>query len=475
MGNIWPYAPTLTITDTSNLVVFGLYIMPAMPAGIKIITVDFDASIQGFNPAFQEWAGIAAGTGSGNSIFDGTPTSNFNIPNPIASGSITTAVANSIVFQFAQSTDFGSDASGFHNGFQIYNANTGTFIQTDPQNAGYFSQQQIQTVAGAVNPSANVVPAPGGAYGFATHTFALKTDPTIGTLGPVGTRVIGIHHLRLNGSGAVTANYAVQWPTYGNLLVGGCSDPASTISITGVVGNVSGTWSVVNVGTNQAASLVYKDHSANSSTGEVLSVQLHDLAAHNYVQGCWYDVANGGNFDNSNFLTGSTTFGPGNSTPNVPITPGVNTGITIVQWGISSGPPDSVVNPANAILDSAFYTGYTDPSSMDNGDFFGHFVFANNAVQNWILHDTVSTTGFGATLATFNGPLPANDPIKFYANGAFQANAIVEGGLSTGQGPKLFANVTAQINNIVEVSSPATNKMYANGQLQTTQIIEFLY
>lgn len=468
MGNQWPLTPTMSVDDTTNNVRLAVYIMPAMPAGVQTLFVNFNAAIQGFNPAFQEWAGFAL-----SNILDGTPQTTFNQPNPIAAAALTTSVANSAVFQIAQSTDSGTAASGFGNGFHIFNVPTGTFIQTDPQNAGYYCQYQIQATPGSVTPSANVVPAPGGAYGFAIIAFALKTADT-GTLpSPVGTRVIGSFHLRIAGSGAPgNQNYAIQWPTFGNLLVGGATDPSSVIRLVGATGNVSGIWANVPDGGN--ASLIYKTNAINS-TAEVLSVTLNDGAAHNYVQGVWWDFYQGGAFDVANNTGGGVTFGPGNSTPPAPIVPQIAEGVTVVYWGLNTGPPDAIESPANAYMASVFYSGENDLTDMDNGDMNAIYIFNSNTVQNWVLHNTATTTGYGFVAATFGGTLQPQAPFKYFANGAFQANSFVEGGLNTNQIVKMFANTQAQINSMVEVATPVSTKHFANGEVQSTQFLEFMY
>lgn len=476
LGTVWPPQPTISVTDTTNGAVVGIYIMPAMPAGLTTIWTDFGPppganGIMNFSPAFMEWAGIDI-----VNVIDGTPTSTFNQANVIASGSVTTAVANSAVFQIAQATDFGPGNSGFSDNITIFDHQTGTFIQTDPQNTGYFCQYQIQATPGPVNPGANaefsVTP---GAYGFCTITFALKANTSAGTLpSPIGTRVVGAFHMRFTGTGAAgNLSYAAQWPTFGNLLVAGCSDPFASIQIVGITGNVSGAWNVITT-SGEDAQMLYKTNATNS-TNEVLSITINDKSVHLYVQGIWWDIINGGAFDTSNITVGSTGFGPGNSTPVAPITPGVNTGITVVYWGLQSGPADLIVTPPGAFLGSGLYTGYTDTSTWDNGDTYAYYIFNTNATQNWVLHDTVTTAGFSWTGATFAGTLQPQAPTKFYGNGAMQANVFVEGSLSGSQITKIHANTTAEVNSMAEISGLTRTKVQANGQIQTPQFLEFRY
>jgi hypothetical protein len=355
----------------------------------------FSAAQNGFKPAFQEWNNIATSSpGDGSHSALATTTS-------VASGSFNTTTDGDLIVQIVGCTDAGSNGlDGNFDGFSKVVKATGYTLSQVDLTDGYFSEYQVQTTHGATNPSATIT-VTAGSFTFPSITIALKSA-SAGTA-PSGNRVIGVLHSRIIGTGAAgNQNYPWQFPTVGNVFVGTTSDPVDSIQMVGVSGTASGSWTVPSA-SGFDPSLAYKI-SGTSSTDEILTVTLNDAIGHDYAQGIFYDATiSNPVFDKVVQSVGSTTFGPGNSTPAVSLTPATSTGLIFAVIGINTGPPDSVVTPSGAIFLSCSYTGISDLSYMDNGDFHAIAVYSSNAAQSWVFHNTKSTTGFGAALLSVSG------------------------------------------------------------------------
>jgi hypothetical protein len=390
--NTWPTTPTVTVTDSGNAMKDGVFILPGAFGGVTAITVTLNAAKNGFKPTFQEWYNVAT-----TSPTDGSASA-LATTSSVSSGSFNTTTNGDLILHFAGCTDNGSGGlDGSIDGFSKVVKATGYTLSQVDLTDGYFSEYQIQSTAGATNPAATIT-VTAGSFTFPSMTLALKAA-TAGTAPTATPRVFGMLHSRIIGTGATgNVSYPWQFPTHGNTLVSDFSDPEAAIALVSISGATSGSWTTVTT-SGQEAQAAYKT-SATASTDEMLTVTLNDAIDHVYIQGITYDIVGGGSFDQSVSTVGSTTFGPGNSTPAVSLTPGVTSGIVVAVFGLNTGPPDSVVTPSCATFLSVTYTGETDLSYMDNGDFHAICYYSSNAAQSWVFHNTASTSGFGTTLVS---------------------------------------------------------------------------
>lgn len=390
--NTWPSTATVSVTDAGNAMTDGVFILPGAFGGVTAITVTLNAAKNGFKPEFQEWYNVATSSpADGHASQLATTTS-------VSSGSFNTTTNGDLILHFAGCTDAGSGGlDGSIDGFSKVVKATGYTLAQVNLTDGYFSEYQIQSTAGATNPSATIT-VTAGSFTFPSLTLALKAA-SAGTAPTVTPRVFGMLHTRIIGTGAAgNVSYPWQFPTVGNTLVSDYSDPEAAIALVSISGTASGSWTTLTT-SGQEAQAAYKT-SATASTDEMLTVTLNDAIVHGYIQGITYDIIGGGSFDQDVTTVGSTNFGPGNSTPAVSLTPGVTSGIVVAVIGVNLGPPDSVVTPSCGKFLSVTYTGESDLSYMDNGDFHAICYYSSNAAQSWVFHNTANTAGFGAMLVS---------------------------------------------------------------------------
>lgn len=384
--NSWSTTPVKSVTDSGNSMTQAVFVLAGATAGDTQITVTFSAAQQGFEAAFQEWNNIATTTPT-----DGSAAVVATVKTALASGSFNTTTDGDLILHFVGCTDNGSaGVSGHFNGITQFTKATGCTLSQVNLTDGYFSEYQIQATHGATNPSASCT-ATASLVSFPSITIALKSAAAGTAPSATATRVFGMLHSRIIGTGG-TGNLAYNWqfPTTGNTLALTVSDPTNSIKLVSVSGTASGSWTAISSSGGDSQGC-YKT-SATASTDEMLTVTLNDATAHAYVQGVTYDIVNGGAFDQAVHHDDGTSFGPGNSSASS-LTPGVASGIVLAVAGIATGPPDSVVTPSGAVFLCTNYTGQSDLSFMDNGDFHAAFVYGSNAAQSWVFHNTATSAG----------------------------------------------------------------------------------
>jgi hypothetical protein len=392
-------AATDSETDTTNHATLAIFDVPNSAGGATEIWITFSGIVTGAGGFFQEWYNVAT-----SSIEDGTTAKNFNVgaggagTASIASGAgLTTTLTGDLIQHFGwdsgdgSSTPTGDTTDGITH---IVPAANYTLLQADFHH-GMFCQYQIQGTAGATNPGCSVTSSIGNS-GWISITRALKAAAS-GTAPAASTcRIFGMQHWSLSGTTTGSHTYSRQMPTTGNTFVITASDPVSSIALTGVSGPTSGTWQVPSA-SGGLPSVAYKTGGSPSST-EVLTFTVNDATGHGYITGGMYDIVNGGAFDQIVQQVTSTTFGPGNSTPSINLTPGVAQGIVIGVAGINTGPPDAMSTPVGAQFLSGNFSGMGDLDSTDNGDLHVAYQYSGSAAQVWVFHNTVSTNGFGIAL-----------------------------------------------------------------------------
>jgi hypothetical protein len=409
-GNNYPTTPDVSATDTSNNIVHGKFHVFGGTAGAVSITVTCSASIATLSGSFQEWNNIAT-----SSAIDGTAITTFNVgvgskgTQQINSGAeYVPTTSGDLIFQECCDTG-GGDFSGQTDGLISVTADPAFQLAQVCLIQGFFCQYLVQGVAAGVNPTALVTDLISNS-GWTSITYGLKTA-SAGTAPSAGARCVGTYHYRFAGvTGGPALNYPLQVPTLGTTQMIGCSDPLGSTNLLGVSGAVAGPWTM-RAAASGDAQFGYRTQSVPSAV-EMLTINSSDPASHQYFQGIVWDWVGVGNFDAWAATQGTTSFGPGNTTPAAQITPVASSGVAIAIMGLDTGPPDSVVTPSGAVLLSGTYTGESDTSTMDNGDCFGHYVFSSNATQSWVFHDAGGpSAGYDAVIATFTlGPTITGNP-----------------------------------------------------------------
>jgi hypothetical protein len=380
--------PLKTTTDAGNTVTTAIFGFFGCTAGAVTVVIAFTAAQNGISPAIMEWYNIAT-----SSATDGTGAAvSGNQTGAISSGSFTTGTPGDLVLQWIMDNDNSTAWFAGTNqldNFTAFTKGSGmTFAQADLQN-GYACQYQIQGSAGATNPS--ITTTPSGTFSWSSITLALKSASAGTAPSSTALRVFGVYHTRPGSYTGTTGtgNWKVQFPCAGNTFAMLFSDPNGQIKVTAVSGVTSGTWTAFVPSDTGCPSTAYKT-SATASTDEILTLTLNDASIHGYIQGCLYDIVNGGAFNQSAFLaTGSFSL-PGNSNAApANITPLTATGISLSCVGLATGPPDSLVTPSGGQFMSTYGgTGQTDASSFDNGDCHGFLIFSSAASQSWVYHVT---------------------------------------------------------------------------------------
>lgn len=400
---------TDTETDSTNAARLDIYDIPNSVGGAVQFKVVYSANITNFGGFFQEWYNIAT-----SSTHDGTTAKNFNVgaggagTASIASGAgLTTTISGDLIlhYGFDSGDGPGTPTGDTTDGVTLITAASGYTLLMADLHEGYFCEYQIQSSTGATNPAASVTSVNSNS-GWISITRALKAASSGTAPSSTKTRIFGVYHWSLSGTTAGIATYARQFPRIGSDAAFTASDPVSSIAITGISGATSGAWTVPST-SGADPSVVYKVGAA-PSTSEVLTFTVNDATGHGYITGCGYDIVNGGVFDKIVRSDTSTTFGPGNSTPSVSITPGVTNGVVICVAGVNTGPPDSLVTPSGtgAQFISSNFTGMGDLDAMDNGDLHAVYAYSTPATQTWVFHNSVSTNGFDMALLSIANPFP---------------------------------------------------------------------
>lgn len=436
VGNTWPTTPDVSVTDTDNVVTVGYFHVFGATAGVTKITVTFSASQGNFTASFQEWYNIAT-----SSAIDGTAASNFNLGvssegglQQVAPGSYVPSTSGDLIF--CDATDTGS-SGGYGGGSmagdgycQMFPDPAFTMAQVDLLMA-HFSSYQIQPAAMTVTPVPSVLSQFLNG-GWSAICYGVKTA-SAGTAPTALPRIIGTYHYRLGVPAGADSVCPLQFPTYGTTLVVTASDPWDSTNMTSLAGAVMGTGTVTSSADGDAQ-VSYKTQVV-ASQNETLYLGVDDVASHQYYQGIIYDCIGLGNYDTIEALQDTTGFGPGDSAPAVDITPGVSAGMAFCTMGLGTGPPNAIVTPSGGIMLSTVYTGETDASNMDNGDFYAFYQFTSNAQQAWVCYDTEASSDYDCKVITFGlGPVITAQPANQAAYPGQQVTFSVTGSASSGGG-----------------------------------------
>lgn len=387
----WP-AATRTVNDTGNVLTTAVFVLPNCAAGIRAITVTFNASLQGFQASASEWYNVATSS-------PGDGSNGATSATPAASGSFTTTTNGDLILHYAIGSGWGRplNAGEASDCTTLTKASGYTKLHASRQNM-CFVEYLVQTTAGATNPSASFSGGTSNTEPVNSITLALKNASAGTAPSATDIRVRGLIHGALPDV-ASSGNYTVWTPFAGNLAVLITSYPSTGLPINSGTLAVGGSMTLVAPGAPGASPQAVYKTGMTSSDDDVLTLNV-STGSSGKLQYMVYDVVNAGAYDTqANVALGS--FGAG-SIPHCPdITPGVSTGLTIATAEFGTGPPSACTSPSGARFDCGFYTGYTDLSPWDSGDAHGHIRFTSNAAQNWTWTDTQATGNANGLALTF--------------------------------------------------------------------------
>lgn len=207
IASVGPNAWAQAIGVTGSQRVYAMVCTNCDPQ--NALSMTFPVAIGFVQFIFEEWANISQAAVA--TALDGTAVgATSQASSPVSSGSITTTQDGSLVKQFAS-----LDTSGpFGNSFTAGS----NFVRTCSQraiyagNSGIFSQYQIKTKAGAVNPTFTYS---GTSNAADTIGYALKAA-NAGTIPPRGIRICGLSQTNIANS---DSSVLLDFPHFGNAIL----------------------------------------------------------------------------------------------------------------------------------------------------------------------------------------------------------------------------------------------------------------
>lgn len=407
-ANTWLTGPTTT--NASNAKRLSVFYILGAKAGTKNITVTFTGlnfTLANGNDGFPHFAA----TEFYNVVTSGTLDKSSSNSSSVAPGAMTTTSAD-LVWHWGVNVSSTNDVGGNWQGTAAVTAGAGfTLLHTDLQ-IGSVSQFLTQTSAGTVTPTFTT---PTPAATWASVALAIPAAPA-GTAPAAGIRIVRIQHTLLNsyrlqgsGSGGNSARDSackIQFPTSGNLIVGGFNSGSGTGIlpwITAISDSTGTTWAPTNVNRSQdagittSAQIVYCVGAPPSQSRIITST----VSPTNTGDGMFllYDIigANAAPFDKTVGTNGDqTSFGT--IAMGSPITPAVANGLIINVGSIDfhtcnslsgGGTLDAFVNNMD---DDDPADGGPDVSPLDMDNPYGHYYNLNTSAVNF----TYGFTGPGA-------------------------------------------------------------------------------
>lgn len=366
-----------------------IWVQENCPAGVTEITVTWNTAGFDFQATVTELRQIAT-----SSAYDTNAVSSASVSgaSAITPGALTTATANELIIGFAMVTGWGAGLTG--------NVMRGARAKSNYLLLGADSYLGVVTFAGIASSSGSNTPGfyEGGTDGWNCLAVALKTSAGAGTA-PSSTRVGGVLHSRV-GIGTDTIFAPGRGKTM--VLMSAYNPDFTEInSITDRLGNV---WTPINQGTGTPTGAGYPQgayftYATPPGPDLVLTISTTDHGG-GVLQFLLYGLEGELLYDTAAYQQG-TLPAPG-TTGNAPsITPGASGGVMLAVCALTTGPPNAMPTPSGGVLDSVYYTGYTDLGPIDAGDGYGHYYPPSTATVNWTWTDVVLSDGWEAQAVSF--------------------------------------------------------------------------
>jgi hypothetical protein len=351
-----------TNTDTVSGATSGIYYFPNTVAGVRQVTIHFAADETYMSAACWEFYNVALSNptdtaGAGHSDL-GTPSTT------VTSGSFTTTTSGDLILMWTFRT-------GGNNTVWRQAASPWKLTSADAQD-GMASQYQVQSSAGAINPTLTT----DAAVDWTAVGMAFKAA-SAGTAPGAGARVISVLHIAMNNATTIVQSGA---PTNGNMFVVAyigsvgmdiCPMTGGTGSCSGKPGvsdSNSNTW--LSSGPNlEAAGNSQQYYACNTTPGTAMTITINMDSATTGANATFYDVAgmDAACFDKQASATGAQNNGVGDIT-GASVTPAKANGVLIGSLDVANFFV-SGTQTANCYFDSTVTVPNisADPADENNG------------------------------------------------------------------------------------------------------------
>lgn len=375
----------------------AIYYLANCVSGSTGVNIVFSGSPSYPHGDVSEWYNIAT-----SSPVDGTPS---NSSTSKTAGSITTANSGDLVMEWG--LDLSDNGSGGQANLTSITAGSGyTLVSADLQ-VGSCVQYQVQSSAGAINPTfTSSGAATWGSLAIAFKAAASGTAPSTNAM-----RIVNLYQVSLcGGVGSTFATQEInslQFPSQGNLLV--ASWQSGGRFITGASDSNSNTWVALTAGSSVAwgsgptAQIAY---AANAVTGPNLSnISFTFSGSAGFDIVFLYDIVNASTapYDSvaGNQLTNGQQTSNGNLTT-VSITPSTIDGIVISNTVVDFGTMKGCATPGTYSFDAAFNslddnnpagTNGTNPSSLAQDGGYAHVYNSSTSSLTFVYTENSISTG----------------------------------------------------------------------------------
>ncbi|MBZ5513216.1 MAG: hypothetical protein LAN70_18875 [Acidobacteriia bacterium] len=363
-SNTWVAGPSAT--NSTDAATSEIWYKCGAAAGTSVLTLHFSSALASGDTgqiSYTEVSGIAT-----SSCIDGTATgANGLLPystTPIQPGAITTTQANSLVYNYAQTTyRTPQDKPAISS---VAPDDADSLLSANLQDKTV-SAVQVQASAGSVNPALYIVD-PTSSERWNDLAIAFKASSGEGTQ-PSGITVVRTISFYCCGKASVS----MPFPSSGNAFVMTTGQDAQ-----------SGDWPITNV--SNGYDTVHKvtgsaDPPTDPQAFYICSATTGGQTRITWTQGnqahfVFYDIAGASSscFDTSKFTAGSQ---PGKNPITVTnaITPTTSNGLIIGVAYYGTGPETAVTAPSGAVMDNIWATGMSDTDKYSYGD--GHLHYYN--------------------------------------------------------------------------------------------------
>jgi hypothetical protein len=399
----WTAGPT--DDDTVNGQLTAIYYFPNTVANVRQVTIHFSVNTTFIAAACWEFYNVATSTpGDGSN-------GNHNGGNPsttVTSGSITTTVDNDVLVMY-----------GFREGGSntVWTQGSSPWKLTSADvGDGLWSQYQVQTTHGAINPTVTV----DSSVNWTSVGMAFKAA-SAGTAPAAGMRVVSVLHFIVTPHGTIGMTSGA--PTNGNTFVAAYvgASGADLCPISGGTGNCSGKAGVVdstsNTWVSSGAILAgpgdsQQYYSCNTTAGTTMTITFNLNVATTGANVWFYDIAGGATscFDKRATLTGTQSGSAGDIT-GAAITPANANGVLVGSMDIANN-FISAVPTTNCYMDNIPTTPNigTDPQDENNGAQHCYPPSTSTLTPHWTSSGG-PVGGWGHYLVSYNPPIGGVTPI----------------------------------------------------------------
>jgi hypothetical protein len=355
-GDLWALGASVNNGKALSSVYYALNVA----AGVQKVTVTFDDYL--FNCQFEltEFYNVA-----GVSALEATSGSTSSL-STVSAGGLITASAGDLIYLYGFDTDaYGTTTPP---SLTSISAGPGFYLLSADVMLGTVAEYAVQTTAGAINPSANIV---SSIDSFNAIAIALRSAHQ-GTAPPPGIRIVHVYHVLYS-----NRNVPLIFPSVGNLLIVTTAFNRNNQLVSAISSNLGNVWTMNSqnlIGGNFFPSQFF--WAANANTAQNLTITpIGPGTGDDAVTFVLYDVVNAASapYDTA---AGQPTFNinnTGRTIYNAPvINPSTPNGLVFAVMNNASGPTTGLT-VAGEVLDTVTYGGEIDADAIDNADGYAHF------------------------------------------------------------------------------------------------------